>query len=199
MSSNTTVIVAIIGPVVGFIAAMLTVERQNRQQLRRDAASARREYAWRAEEHFRPYLYDALAFARSATTAANQTSADVGDVEALDRCIDRCSSSPLTAAVADACGELRVLAVRFRAAVQLRHRLVAEQERVAHGPLDPHHGRQVASHGEDVQALADRVRAECAAVRIAVCQVVAQLQLEQGGRPQLGAGGGGTPIAGRES
>src|ERR1017187_5601850 len=105
------IIVGLAGPIIGYIAAARLADRQQRHEVARDAAAAGREYAWRADEHFRPYLYDVLAAARVINEAASAHASDVGDIGALDRLLDRLESSPLTRDVAVSGSEMRSRAV----------------------------------------------------------------------------------------
>ena len=174
------IVVGLAGPVIGFIAAGRLAERQQRHEVARDAAAACREYARRADEHFRPYLYDVLAAARVVNQAAAANLSDVGDIGALDRLLDRLESSLVTREVAAAGAEMRSKTVDYRAARQMLETLNQQMPRDG-GPLRPDIGAEVVNHGDRVGAIRDEVFATTMATREAVKRVVVTLEAQQRG------------------
>ena len=77
----------------------------------------------RQEEQLQPFFDELLAAARRVTTAANATQPEAGDISQLDHCADRFKTWSLTEALAEACYELRVAAVRYGAAARQQHSL----------------------------------------------------------------------------
>lgn len=174
------IIVGLAGPIIGFIAAARLADRQQRHEVARDAAAAGREYAWRADEHFRPYLYDVLAAARVINEAASAHASDVGDIGALDRLLDRLESSPLTRDVAVSGSEMRSRAVDYRTARQMLETLNQQMPREG-GPLRPDVGAEVVKQADEVGAIRDDVLAATMATREAVKRVVVKLEAQQRG------------------
>lgn len=128
------------------------------------------------EEQLRPYLDGAVDFARTASRAALAMALDVGDIAALDRCIDRLDSSDLTRPVANACTEMRVEAVQYCALLRQQLQMIDQMRRIGGDPLI---GRQVAIHGEVVERRVDRLRIAAEGVRATVRHVTAELEKAQ--------------------
>ena len=176
------VLVTLAVAAIGFGASTRVTEKAHRHQIERDFASADREYAWRAEEHFRPYIDRILSASRAINQAATTWAADIGDIPELDQCIDHLASSAMTRAVASAETEMRMQAIAFQSALGLQIQLSDMMPRGG-GLLRPDVGEQVVAANTEASAIRDAVFAATLGVRNQVNALVAGLESRQRGVP----------------
>ena len=139
-------------------------------------AAVRREFAWRTLDRLRPLLDTVLSIARSAMTAANALTEEIGDVHALDECTDRLNSSELSRPLGEACGALRVELLQFRGTLRLQKQMIDHMTSVGGDSLI---GHKIAKHGEEVE---HRTAALFAAAKRVVAEeqaLMAHLESEQ--------------------
>lgn len=184
-SAVIAALAVVVGGVLGFVGTMITTDRQAKHQAARESASVARDYARRADEHYRPHFDTVLAAARKINYACVRRSTDLGDIDALDRCIDHLECSPLTRPLAFAATDLRSAAVEYRRLLRTQRMLSEPMPRAASGaPLNPQAGEAVVEHTETLlQPAVDAAVASTHDVREAVKAVVAQLEADQGMSP----------------
>jgi hypothetical protein len=119
---------------------------------------------------------DALAVARSVTNASNMLTDDIGDIPALERCIDRLDGYQLTSPVSAACNAMRHEALQLRSAVWLQKQMMDQMKSVGRDALI---GRGAAMHGEHLEDRADKARAAAEEVRVVIRRVAAELERTQ--------------------
>jgi hypothetical protein len=178
-----TAVIGVLGTVAGSLiayrAATKTTERQIQAQAERESAAAGREYARRADDHFRPYFDEIMVAARRIHNACRDDSADIGDINALDACIDHLESSALTRPVAAAGIDLRRAALDYVSQLGLRTVIADQMPAQGSGaPLNEDAGNRLVDHVQnELQPAKDRlfvaVQATFDAVKAAVAQLVA--------------------------
>jgi len=166
---------------VGIGGTLLANRQQNKHQAARDEAAAARDYARRADEHYRPHFDTVLVASRSINYACARHSKDLGDVDALDRCIDHLECSPLTRPVAFAATEMRNAAVQFRSELETQDMLNQQMPaQGSGGPLNPTAGTALVEHSNSqLEPAKDAALGSCLAVRNAVKAAVASLEAQQ--------------------
>jgi hypothetical protein len=172
----------VVGVILGLLGNVISADRQSKQQVERENVAAGRGYARRADEHYRPHFDTVYAAARSINQACVQRSTDLGDIDALDRCIDHLECSLLTRPVALAATELRGAAVEYRRLLQAQRMLSEQMPKAGSGdPLNPQAGNAIADLTEkELQPAVDAALAATHHVREVVKAVVAQLEADQG-------------------
>lgn len=137
----------ILGSLIAYKAATKTTERQIQAQADRESAAAGREYARRADDHFRPYFDQIMVAARRIHNACRDDSDDVGDINGLDVCIDHLESSALTRPVAAAGIDLRRAALDYVSQLGLRA-VISDQmpKQGSGGPLNEDAGNRLVDH-----------------------------------------------------
>jgi hypothetical protein len=180
-SAAITALALVIGVVLGFVSNMIATDRQAKQQAVREDVAATRDYARRADEHYRPHFDTVLAAARSINLACQERSADLGDIDALDRCIDHLECSPLTRPVAFAATDLRNAALGYRTELQTQRVLHDQMPAPGLGhSLNPKAGQAIVEHSEkQLEPARDAALAATYTVREAVKAVVARLETDQ--------------------
>ena len=143
----------IVGQLLSYWTATWMSRREEVRTLERERRAARRDWAWRAEEEFRPYLYELLKAARKVS-AVNTGGKDVGNIDALDESIDRLETAPLTRRAAAAAVEMRIKMAQYEAALRSLAQL---QEQMSHGgdPLRPDIGERIGRLGDETQGVRD--------------------------------------------
>jgi hypothetical protein len=159
---------------------MWTTERQNRHQLERDRAAADRDYAWRADEHFRPYVDQLLAATRTINEACAAWATNIGDMVTLDQCVDHLACSAMTRDVASSATQMREKAVEYYAALRVQEQLTQQMPRAGE-PLRPDVGRRVAEAHDRASDVRDEVLGATLDVRNAVNRLTAELEARQRG------------------